>query len=222
MEAGARVCGRQCYVIPEVVARLTRFGFHVYTVNMNTRERLVECAFGELERNGIEGFSLRSVGNDAGLSAMAVYRHFKNKGELLRVVGEAAFEEWRNRVESIKETNLEKWFNKVIRAYVEFALDQPARFDACFVLKTEVERIYPDDFRAGKSPVISLTMQRIESAQQNGELTAGDSLELALFAWAQLHGLVMLYRSGRFALSRTAFLSLCKRCGNRMLRALQD
>ncbi|MES1192281.1 MAG: TetR/AcrR family transcriptional regulator [Steroidobacter sp.] len=188
---------------------------------MNTRERLVECAFGELERSGIEGFSLRSVGNDAGLSAMAVYRHFKNKNELLRVVGEVAFEEWRRRVEAIKETTLEKWFHKVVRAYVEFALDQPARFDVCFVLKTEVERIYPDDFRAGKSPVISLTMQRIEQAQRNGELNPGDSLEIALFAWAQLHGLVMLHRSGRFALGRAAFLSLCKRCGSRILQALK-
>jgi AcrR family transcriptional regulator len=178
-------------------------------------------AFDELERNGIENFSLRAVGSDAGLSAMAVYRHFKNKDELLRVVGEAAFDAWRARIEAIKEAELQTWFRKVTRAYVEFALDEPARFDACFVLKTHVERLYPQDFRAGKSPVIALSMKRVEAAQRTGELRAGDPLEMTLFIWAQLHGMVMLHRSGRFALNRTDFLALCKRFSAQALRSFQ-
>lgn len=188
---------------------------------MDTRQRLIACAFDELERNGIEGFSLRAVGSDAGLSAMAVYRHFKNKNELLRVVGEAAFDAWRTRIEAIKEPELQPWFRKVTRAYVEFALDEPARFDACFVLKTRVERVYPQDFRAGKSPVISLSIKRVEAAQRAGELKAGDALEITLFIWAQLHGMVMLHRSGRFALERADFLALCKRFSAQALRAFQ-
>jgi AcrR family transcriptional regulator len=189
---------------------------------METRQRLLACAFDELERSGLDRFSLRSVGAEAGLSAMAVYRHFANKEDLLRALGEEAFDAWRRRIESIKELDFEKWLPKVLRSYIEFALDEPARFDACFVLKTNVERIYPQDFRAGKSPVVALTVDRIEAAQRAGKVREGDPLEMALFVWAQLHGLVMLHRSGRFSLKRSDFLALCKRCSALALRGLRN
>lgn len=188
---------------------------------METRDRLLSCALDELEANGLERFSLRAVGAAAGLSAMAVYRHFANKEDLLRALGEDAFESWRRRVARIREEDWEKWYVKVTRAYAEFALDEPARFDACFVLKTHVERIYPGDFRAGKSPVITLTMQHIEAAQRAGAIKAGDPLEMAMFVWAHLHGLVMLHRAGRFSLSRSEFLKLCTRSSEHALHGLK-
>ena len=188
---------------------------------MSTRQHLIKCALQELESKGIENFSLRAVGASAGLSSMAVYRHFANRDELLRVLAEDAFEDWRRRVGSIREPDIEKWLRKATRAYVNFALDEPARFDACFVLKTHVERIYPDDFRAGKSPVISLSMDRIKEAQQSQQLIAGDPLEMAMLVWAQVHGLVMLHRSGRFSLPRAQFISLCLRCSSQLLRGLR-
>ena len=188
---------------------------------MDTRQRLLACALDELGRSGLDGFSLRAVGAGAGLSAMAVYRHFANKEDLLRALGEEAFDAWRSHVESIKAPDFEKWLQKVSRAYIDFALDEPARFDACFVLKTNVERIYPEDFRAGKSPVVTLTMRRIEAAQREGKLREGDPLEMALLVWAQLHGLVMLHRSSRFSLKRSDFLALCKRCNELVMCGLR-
>ncbi len=187
---------------------------------METKQRIVQCAFKELEKSGIEQFSLRSVGAAAGLSAMAIYRHFDNKEDLLRALGEEAFATWAIRVQGIRGTVLNDWFQKVTRAYVDFALDEPARFDLCFVLKTKVERLYPHDFRAGKSPAISLFVRRIEAEQNAGELKPGDALEMAMFVWAQLHGLVMLHRAGRFSMSRKEFLSLCKRSSHRALDSL--
>lgn len=189
---------------------------------MGTRQRLLTCALEELERSGLERFSLRAVGARAGLSAMAVYRHFANKEDLLRALGEEAFAAWRRRVESIKERDFEGWLQRVLRAYTEFALDEPGRFDVCFVLTTRVERIYPEDFRAGKSPTVALMVQRIEAAQRDGILRQGDPLEMALLVWAQLHGLVMLHRSGRFALKRSDFLRLCRRCNELAMRGLRN
>jgi AcrR family transcriptional regulator len=189
---------------------------------MNTRQKIIQSAVGELKRRGLSHFSLRAVGAAAALSAMAVYRHFKDKEDLLRAVGEDAFTSFQKRVAGIPVGPIEEWFGKVTRAYVEFALDDPGRFDACFVLRTQVERIYPRDFRAGKSPVISLMVQRIQAAQAAGLLKPGDSLELALLLWAQLHGLVMLHRAGRFSLGRPAFLALCARAARLTVRSLLD
>ena len=61
-----------------------------------------------------------------------------------------------------------EWMARRRRLYVLFALDEPARFDACFVLRTGVERRFPRDFRAGKSPVGSMIVARVQAAQAAG------------------------------------------------------
>jgi len=104
-----------------------------------------------------------------------------------------------------------EWMIQAARLYVLFALDEPARFDACFVLRTGVERRFPRDFRAGKSPVGSMIVARVEAAQAAGLLIAADPLEIAMVFWAQLHGLALLHRSGRMAMSRSAFLAMAIR-----------
>ncbi|HEU4591224.1 MAG TPA: TetR/AcrR family transcriptional regulator [Steroidobacteraceae bacterium] len=178
---------------------------------MKTRDRLVGCALEELEKGGVEAFSLRSVSAAAGVTPMAVYRHFPNKDELLQAAGSAAFAAWQARVETIRATEPLEWLRQAARLFMQFALDEPARFDACFVIRTGVERKYPRDFRAGKSPVVSMMLERVVAAQASGRLAPADPLEITMFFWSQLHGLAMLQRSGRFAMSRSAFLALAAR-----------
>jgi AcrR family transcriptional regulator len=186
---------------------------------MDTKQRLLACAIEELERVGSEAFSLRSVSAAAGVTPMAVYRHFPNKQELLEAVGREAFEAWKRRAESVRATDSVEWMRLAGRQFMLFALDEPARFEACFVLRTGIERRYPRDFREGKSPVVAMMVERVVAAQAEGKLRAADPLEIAMFFWAQLHGLVMLHRSGRFAMSRSAFLALAARAGDSALAA---
>jgi AcrR family transcriptional regulator len=178
---------------------------------MDTRQKLLDCALEELERTGVEAFSLRSVSAAAGITPMAVYRHFPNKQELLEATGREAFAEWQRRVESVRAADPIEWLRQAGRLYMQFALDEPARFDACFVLRTGVERRYPRDFRAGKSPAVSMMVARVAAAQAAGALVESDPLEIAMLFWCQIHGLAMLQRSGRMAMSRAAFLALAGR-----------
>ena len=189
---------------------------------MSTKRKLLECALDELERGGVEAFSLRSVGAAAGVTPMAVYRHFPSKQELLEAAGREAFEAWKRRVESVRTTDPIEWMRKAARLYFQFALDEPSRFDACFVLRTGVERRYPRDFREGKSPVVSMMVERIAAAQAAGAVEPGDSLEIAMIFWAQLHGLAMLQRSGRMAMPRAAFLALAARAADRIIDAYRS
>lgn len=184
---------------------------------MTPRQRILDSALNELLRVGLQGFSLRAVAVAVGITPMAIYRHYSNREELLYAAGEAAFSTWLRRVEAIREEGALDWLRRVGQAYIGFALDEPAHFDACFVIRTRVERLYPKDFEAGLSPVITMVTERIATAQVEGKLTAGDPLELALFYWAELHGLALLHRSGRFAMERAAFLALANRSVDRML-----
>jgi AcrR family transcriptional regulator len=185
---------------------------------METKQRILDCAMAELERSGIESFSLRAVGTTAGLTPMAVYRHFEDRDALLAAVGEAAFAKWRRRIERIGTKPPLEWLRAAGRAYVVFSLDEPAKFEACFVIRTSIERLYPVDFAAGRSPVVAKIVERITAAQAAGMLKADDPLECAMFYWAELHGLAMLHRSGRFKLGRRSLLALVDRLIDRMLR----
>ncbi|HEY9155865.1 MAG TPA: TetR/AcrR family transcriptional regulator [Opitutaceae bacterium] len=189
---------------------------------MNTRDQIIRCGLRELERTGLNAFSVRATGAAAGLSAMAMYRHFKNNDDLLRAIGEDAFAVYHQRISAIQEPSLVRYFQKVARAYVEFSLDDPGRFEACFVFKTQVERIYPRDFREGKSPVIALMVARLREAQTQGLIAPVDPVEAALLLWAQVHGIVMLYRAGRMSLPRAAYLRLVQNSTTRFLRSFES
>lgn len=183
---------------------------------MTTAERILHCALEELAAHGLEGLSLRSVGTKAGITPMAVYRHFSDKADLLRALGEHAFAVWRRRVEVIPQADTQMWLEDAARAFVDFAMDDPALFDAAFVLRTEVERIYPEDFRKGKSPAVSLMVEYLTRGQAESLVRAGDPLEMAMAIWGVLQGLIQLHRSGRFNMARKDFTALCLRSAERI------
>jgi AcrR family transcriptional regulator len=183
---------------------------------MTTRERILSIAISELEAKGLDGLSLRAVGLKAGITPMAVYRHFADKAALLQALGAHALDMWQGRIQALPELPLLAAFGAIARAFVDFALDEPAMFDAAFVLRTQAERVYPDDFEAGLSPVIGGFAQRLGEGQAAGLVRAGPPLELAMAVWGVLQGLVALHRSGRFNLSRPEFTALCLRSAARI------
>ncbi|MCR6658645.1 MAG: TetR/AcrR family transcriptional regulator [Asticcacaulis sp.] len=183
---------------------------------MTTRDRILTIAIAELEAKGLEGLSLRAVGQKAGITPMAVYRHFADKAVLLQALGEYALGVWQARIQAQTGLPLLAGFAAMATAFIDFALDEPALFDAAFVLKTRAERIYPEDFEAGRSPVIGGFAHRLAEGQAAGLVREGPPLELAMAVWGVLQGLVGLHRSGRFNLSRPDFTALCLRSAERI------
>lgn len=51
-----------------------------------SREQAVEAAFVVLDRDGLDGFSMRALGRELGVDAMAVYHHVPNKAALIDLV----------------------------------------------------------------------------------------------------------------------------------------
>ncbi len=51
-----------------------------------TREQIVAAAKGRLEAGGVDGFSMRSLASEVGVSPMAIYRHVGDREQLLSLV----------------------------------------------------------------------------------------------------------------------------------------
>lgn len=58
-----------------------------------TREKIVEKAIELLDSEGLEGLSMRRLGDALGVEAMALYHHFPNKDAILDSVAAAIIEE---------------------------------------------------------------------------------------------------------------------------------
>ena len=58
-----------------------------------TRESISATALQLIDKQGLEGLSMRRLGRELGVEAMAIYHHFKNKGELLEAVLERLLDE---------------------------------------------------------------------------------------------------------------------------------
>src|SRR5262245_59044292 len=93
---------------------------HVYGVYMEAKQRILRCALDELQRSGVERVSLRAVGAAAGVTPMAVYRHYRDREALLAAVGEEAFSVWKARIGAIKAAQPLDWLRRASRAYAEF------------------------------------------------------------------------------------------------------
>jgi AcrR family transcriptional regulator len=164
----------------------------VYGVRM-TKDRILSAARAVLEGDGLEGLTIRRVAQRAELSPMALYRHFADNA--LMEDGLAA---WEKTVRGIRARDSLEWLEAIGEAYLDFALTQPHRFDAAFFLPAPAARRFPDDFAAGRSPVIAMVMARIDQAKAEGRLRDRPTLETALAFAAFGQGFVSMHRAKRF------------------------
>jgi len=176
----------------------TTYTFYVYYVYMS-RDRIFAAAKAVLDREGVSNFTVRKVADHAGLSPMAMYRHFADKEALLDALVNDGLAAWERIAQSIGASDPIEWLTALGEAFLEFALREPHRFDAAFFLPAPGARQYPDDFVAGRSPVVAMAMMRIEQAKAEGRLGEKPALEVALAFSGLAQGLISMYRANRFS-----------------------
>lgn len=181
-----------------------------------TKDRILSAAKTVLENEGIEGLTIRRVAQRAGLSPMALYRHFADKDALLNALMEDGLAAWEGIVRGIRARDPLEWLVAVGDAHLDFALAEPHRYDAAFFLPAPAARRYPDDFAAGRSPAIAMVMSRVDQAKAAGQLRDRPTLEIALALVAAGHGFVSMHRANRFA-SEKQFKALCRAAQRHLL-----
>jgi len=91
-----------------------------------TREAISATALEVIDREGLDGLTMRRLGNELGVEAMALYHHFRNKGELLDAVMDRMLDEieWPARESVPPMTRLKKMF----KSYRNLAIHHPHAF----------------------------------------------------------------------------------------------
>jgi Tetracyclin repressor-like, C-terminal domain len=86
----------------------------------------------------------------------------------------------------------------LLDTFLEFALCESRRYEAAFLLPARRARKYPDDFSAGRSPVLNMVHARIEEARARGLVNGTPAVDIGLHLSALGHGLISMHRAGRF------------------------
>ena len=172
----------------------------------DTAERILHAARRLLERDGDAGVTMRRVGAAVGVSPMAIYRHFESRDALLARIGEDSFEaiarHWDARARGLDPLTR---LIAVHRLYLDYALAHPHLFDLAFSTPRHGARRYPEDFQARRSPTLTVVADAVADAMAAGVLREDDVWDVTMTLWAHTHGLVALYRGGRFNFDATAF-----------------
>jgi AcrR family transcriptional regulator len=197
----------------------------VYLVDMaemGTAARIASAALSILLQEGAHAVTMRRVAADAGVTAMATYRHYPNREALLRAVADAAVadvtKEWGKRGAG---RTFAGWLDALTDDFLDFAMGQPNLYTFVVTERRDGVRQFPDDFRAGGTPTFGPVFEAVEQGIREGALRFDDPLEVTLAITTPAMGLVQLYHGGRINLSEQDFRALCKRTIGRVLDGLR-
>ncbi len=212
----------------------TLYTYHVYSVHQmtrltkaapaktNTAAAILAAAREILDREGIAAIAMRPIAERAGITPMAIYRHYKDRASLLKAIADAGFRELGDRMQALKlRGEVEARLRQVGGIVLDTALEFPNLYELMFLAPRDDARVYPDDFKAGRSPTFNPAVKILEEAMRAGELRPDDPIEIAFELGALQHGLILLYRGGRVAQTEKQFRKLHQRSFRRYLNALR-
>ncbi len=161
------------------------------------RSALLKGARKLVEKEGVAGLSIRKVARAAGVTHAAPYAHFKSKEQIVIALKEESFRELYEALleQSPTPKTPEKKLMALARGYVGFQLAHPTKFQIMF--RNPLQEADPNrpDVKVGL-----LIFQRLRAAMEeylaSKRLPKDRSTDLALTAWAMVHGLVSLWIEG--------------------------
>lgn len=165
----------------------------------NLKEALLQAALDLIAEKGPGGFTFAEAARAAGVSPAAPYRHFRDRDELLASIAERGFNEFEKKLSEAWDDgkpDLFTAFERLGRAYLTFARDEPAFYSAMFESGLPADT-NPALLEASERAfaVIRATAERLTALSPPG-VTRPPALMVALHIWSMSHGVASLFARG--------------------------
>jgi AcrR family transcriptional regulator len=174
---------------------------------VSTRERLLQAAREVVDRDGLEGLTLRAIARHAGVSHGAPLRHFPSLAKLLAAVGAAGFarlvttiDDGLAAAEAASRDRRGSGLTPTERiavageAYIDFALAEPGVFAVTF--RPERVDVTDPDYQTQGYRSFRQLVDLVTAAQSGGWHPDEPADVLAAVLWAHVHGLAELRLHG--------------------------
>lgn len=160
------------------------------------RRTLLDASVDLLASEGLEGFSMREVARRAGVSHQAPYHHFHDREAILAEIVTEGFQQLRARMlesMAVAKTAGDR-LSAIGKAYVGFAVDQPAHFKLMFRSEM-VSAEKHDEARACANSAFDLLVSTVDTVVRENRGKPDPALVLA--AWSLAHGVATLLLEGK-------------------------
>jgi AcrR family transcriptional regulator len=166
---------------------------------VGTPNEILDAAKALLAGKGERAVTMRAVAARTGITATAIYRHYRDKDELLEELATHGFQSLAERCTKARESSRDPvaQLRRMLVECIEFSLEQPEVVASMFRARRKKARRFPADFRKDPGPVFGLAMQQVTACLAAGRLRRGDAFEVTFHLWAHVQGLMSLYRAGR-------------------------
>jgi AcrR family transcriptional regulator len=157
------------------------------------RQAIITAARQMAEAEGWDAVTIRRLADRIEYSQPVLYSHFAGKGDIIDAVAVEGFAKLRLILQNARQAAVspEAALGELAGAYVGFAQEHPALYDAMFTLSTELPFGRPEGPR-------ELHAAFAELREAVTPLAGGrDPETLAEVAWSALHGIATLTRTGR-------------------------
>src|SRR5215475_10732699 len=168
----------------------------------NLKEALLRAALELIAKKGPAGFTFAEAARWAGVSPAAPYRHFRDRDELLASVARRGFEQFEaalSRAWDGGKPDPFVAFERVGKAYLEFARTEPAYYSAMFEAGIPLDND-PELREAGERAFQVLRMASEQLIANMPAASRPPALMMSLHVWALSHGVASLFGRGHSGL----------------------
>jgi AcrR family transcriptional regulator len=164
----------------------------------NLKEALVRAALELIAEKGPAGFTFADAARWAGVSPAAPYRHFRDRDELIADVARRGFELFGAALAKAWDDGrpeLMKAFDRLGRAYLDFARLQPAYYSAMFEAGVSLDT--DPQLRAASEAAFAVLRGAAEKLVALMPVQGRPpALMVALHVWSMTHGIASLFGRG--------------------------
>jgi AcrR family transcriptional regulator len=164
----------------------------------NLREALIRAALELIAQKGPAGFTFAEAARWAGVSPAAPYRHFRDRDELLADVARRGFEQFATALERAWDGGKPEpfaAFERVGKAYLEFARTEPSYYSAMFEAGVPLE-ISAELSAAGDRAFGVIRTASEKLIERMPAAKRPPALMMALHIWSLAHGIASLFGRG--------------------------
>ena len=164
----------------------------------NLRRALLDEALATIRTEGVDGLTLREIGGRLGVSRTALYRHFADKRGLLAAVATEGFRTLRQQLVIAWEDGgrNRSAFESMGLAYINFAVANPSHYHVMFGGSLDPSASDPE-LAAEAAGAFQALVDALAALQSDAIVRADDTLTMARFVWAVVHGVAMLAIDGQ-------------------------
>jgi AcrR family transcriptional regulator len=164
----------------------------------NLKEALVRAALELIAKKGPAGFTFAEAARWAGVSPAAPYRHFRDRDELLANIAVRGFEQFADVLARAWDDGRPEpfaAFERIGRAYLNFARTEPAYYSAMFEAGIPLDA-NPELREAGERAFAVLRAATERLVATMPAKSRPPVMMMALHIWAMSHGIAALFGRG--------------------------